>query len=270
MTRIIKIGGNEMNTPGFLEELARQIANLSAATAEPLVIVHGGGQEIAALQSRLGIEPVKVDGLRVTDAESLAVAQMVLSGHTNKAIVKALLAAGLDAAGLSGVDGGLLRCRKKQHPTADLGLVGEIIAVRAGLLAHFVAQGIVPVISPISLGEDGQTYNVNADEAAGAIARAIPADTLDFVSNVPGVLHDGRLLPELTPTQADSLIAAGVINGGMIPKVRAALDALDRGVSRVRIVNLAGLGCGGGTVFSERVFSETVFSGSVTAYPLTY
>lgn len=248
MTRVIKIGGNEMNTPGFLEALARQIAQL-AAGGEPLVVVHGGGQEIAALQSRLGIEPVKIDGLRVTDAESLAVAEMVLSGHTNKAIVKAFLAAGLDAVGISGIDGGLLRCRKKEHPTADLGLVGRIVHVRTGLLEQFAANGIIPVVSPVSLGEDGQTYNVNADEAAGAIAHALSARMLDFVSNVPGVLQDERLLPSLTPARAATLIRNGVISGGMIPKVRTALDALDSGVAQVRIVNLAGLGIGGGTVF---------------------
>lgn len=257
MTRVIKIGGNEMNTPGFLEELARQIGGLAAATGEPLVVVHGGGQEIATLQARLGIEPVKVDGLRVTDAESLAVAQMVLSGHTNKAIVKAFLAAGLDAAGFSGIDGGLLRCRKKQHPTVDLGLVGKITGVRSGFLNHFAMQGIIPVISPISLGEDGQTYNVNADEAAGAIAQALGADHLDFVSNVPGVMEDGRLLSQLTAKQANTLIDDGIINGGMIPKVRTALDALERGVPRVRIVNLAGLKGNGGTVFlSEQALAS--------------
>ena len=258
MTRVIKIGGNEMNTPGFLEELARQIGGLATATGEPLVVVHGGGQEIATLQTRLGIEPVKVDGLRVTDAESLAVAQMVLSGHTNKAIVKAFLAAGLDAAGFSGVDGGLLRCRKKQHPTIDLGLVGEITGVRTRFLNHFAMQGIIPVISPISLGEDGQTYNVNADEAAGAIAAALGAEHLDFVSNVPGVMEDGRLLAQLTAPQANALIDDGIINGGMIPKVRTALEALERGVPRVRIVNLAGLKGNGGTVFLSEPASASL------------
>lgn len=258
MTRVIKIGGNEMNTPGFLEELARQIGGLATATGEPLVVVHGGGQEIATLQTRLGIEPVKVDGLRVTDAESLAVAQMVLSGHTNKAIVKAFLAAGLDAAGFSGVDGGLLRCRKKQHPTIDLGLVGEITGVRTRFLNHFAMQGIIPVISPISLGEDGQTYNVNADEAAGAIAEAMGAEHLDFVSNVPGVMEDGRLLSQLTAPQANALIDDGIINGGMIPKVRTALEALERGVPRVRIVNLAGLKGNGGTVFLSEPASASL------------
>lgn len=248
MTHVIKIGGNEMNAPGFLPELARQISLIAAATG-PVIIVHGGGQDIAALQSRLGLEPVKVDGLRVTDAESLAVAQMVLSGHTNKAIVKALLAAGLDAVGLSGVDGGLLRCRKKTHPSVDLGLVGEIVAVRTSLLRCLMDHGTIPVISPISLGEDGGTYNVNADEAAGAIAAALPARTLDFVSNVPGVLNGRGLLPFLTPVRAEALIQNGAVSGGMIPKVRTALDAVDRGVPAVRIVDLAGLSANGGTVF---------------------
>ncbi|MBK7219441.1 MAG: acetylglutamate kinase [Candidatus Promineofilum sp.] len=249
MTRVIKIGGNEMNVAGFLEELAAQVAGVVAA--EPVVIVHGGGQEIATLQTRLGIEPLKVDGLRVTDAASLDVAEMVLSGRTNKQIVRALLATGLDAVGLSGVDGRLLTARKKEHPTADLGLVGEIVAVRAHLLQRLLQVGLTPVISPISLSNDGQTYNVNADEAATAIAAALGAEALDFVSNVPGVLADGELVTRLSPDETETLIADGVISGGMIPKVRAALDALARGVPQVRIVDLAGLRGGGGTVFSE-------------------
>ena len=250
MTRVIKIGGNEMNVAGFLEELAAQVAGVVAA--EPVVIVHGGGQEIATLQTRLGIEPLKVDGLRVTDAASLDVAEMVLSGRANKQIVRALLAAGLDAVGLSGVDGRLLTARKKEHPTADLGLVGEIVAVRAHLLQRLLQVGLTPVISPISLSNDGQTYNVNADEAAAAIAAALAADTLDFVSNVPGVLAGGELVPRLSPDETETLIADGVISGGMIPKVRAALDALARGVPQVRIVDLAGLRGSGGTVFSKQ------------------
>jgi acetylglutamate kinase len=252
MTRVTKIGGNELNAPGFLAELAgvhHELTRLGGGA----VIVHGGGQEIATMQTRLGIEPVKVDGLRVTDAASLDVAEMVLSGRANKQIVRALLAGGLDAVGLSGVDGRLLTARQKQHPTADLGLVGEVTAVRLTLLERLLQMGIVPVISPISLGDDGQTYNVNADEAAAAIAAALGADTLDFVSNVPGVLAGGKLVPHLSPAAAEALIADGTIAGGMIPKVRAALDALARGVASVRIVDLAGLRGNRGTVFSESV-----------------
>jgi len=249
MTRVTKIGGNELSAPGFLEGLA-DIHHGLTRMGGWAVIVHGGGQDIADLQSRLGIAPVKIDGLRVTDAASLAVAEMVLSGRANKQIVRALLAAGLDAVGLSGVDGRLLTAAKKQHPTVDLGLVGEVTAVRLPLLRHLLQAGIIPVISPISLGDDGQTYNVNADEAAAAIAAALGADTLDFISNVPGVLAGGELVPYLTPDEAEALIADGTISGGMIPKVRAALDALARGVAQVRIVDLVGLRGGGGTVFS--------------------
>jgi acetylglutamate kinase len=251
MTRVTKIGGNELDTPGFLEALARDLA-LRQRAGRPSVVVHGGGRDIAALQTQLGIEPVKVDGLRVTDVASLDVAEMVLSGRANKRIVRALLAAGLDAVGLSGVDGRLLTARKKAHPTADLGLVGEVTAVRGHLLLRLLADNLTPVISPISLGDDGQTYNVNADEAAAAIAAALGAATLDFVSNVPGVLAGGILVPHLSPAAAEALIADGVISGGMIPKVRAALDALARGVPQVRIVDLAGLREGGGTVFSAQ------------------
>ena len=243
--RVIKIGGNELDSQSFLDGLATTIANLN----EPVIVVHGGGQAIAELQSKLGLTTTKVDGLRVTDADSLRVAEMVLSGHANKLLVRALQAAGVNAIGLSGVDAGLLQCEKKQHPTADLGYVGTIVRVNGALLHNLVAQGLTPVISPISVGADHHAYNVNADEAAGAIAQALSATVLDFVSNVPGVLLDGDVLPSLTLPQAERLIGSGVVTGGMIPKVRTALDAVGRGVPQVRIVNLAGLGSGGGTVF---------------------
>lgn len=242
--QVIKIGGNEMANAGFLPALAEEVAGLG----EPAVIVHGGGQAIADLQARLGLEPVKVDGLRVTDAASLAAAQMVLSGGTNKQIVAALLAAGVDAFGFSGVDGGLLRCRQKQHPAADLGYVGEIVAVRVDLLRQLAAVGITAVISPISIGQDGQIYNVNADEAAGAIAAALAAAQLTFVSNVPGVLREGRVIPSLTPAETEQLIQEGVVRDGMTPKVRAAVTAVAGGVPQARIVDLAGMQ-GGGTRF---------------------
>ncbi len=248
--RVLKIGGNELNDPGFLPLLAGWVAKTVRA-GESIVIVHGGGSDIAVMQARLGLEPKKVDGLRVTDAESLSVAQMVLSGHTNKQIVTALLLAGVDAVGLSGVDGRLLTARKKNHPAVDLGLVGEIERVRADLLHNLSAQGITAVISPISLGQDGTIYNVNADEAASAIALALPADLLDFISNVPGVLHQGQVIAQLTAAQTEDLIHQGVINGGMVPKVRGALTAVSQGVPRARIVNLNGLLQSGGTIFME-------------------
>jgi len=245
--RVLKIGGNELSDPAFVTLLGRSVANLLAETGSPLAIVHGGGRAIADLQGQLGLETVKVDGLRVTDQASLDVAEMVLSGHSNKIVVKALLAAGVDALGLSGVDGGLLRCRKKEHPTADLGYVGEIVQVRRDLLDRLLGMGVMPVLSPISLGMDGQTYNVNADEAAAAVALACQAQELVFISNVPGVLRDGDVISELTAATVEEAVVDGTISGGMIPKVRSALDAVNSGVARARIVNLAGLLGGGGT-----------------------
>lgn len=246
--QVLKIGGNELSDPGFLERLAGAVAGLS----EPAVIVHGGGRAIADMQSRLGLQEVKVDGLRVTDAESLAISQMVLSGHANKSLVVALLAAGIQAVGISGVDGGLLRCVKKQHPKADLGYVGQVVEVYPSIIHGLVAQGMTPVISPISLGLDGQVYNVNADEAAGAIAAALEAKVLNFISNVPAVL-DGQNKPiaSLTTAETQLLIQEGVIRDGMVPKVQAALEVLGHGVSSSRIVDLGGLANGSGTFFSR-------------------
>lgn len=249
--RVLKIGGNELADDGYLARLATAVFNIISQTSQPVIIVHGGGKAIADLQTKLGLQPRKVDGLRVTDRGSLAAAEMVLSGQINKAIVAALLAAGVDAIGLSGVDGGLLRCQKKQHPIADLGLVGEIDAVRVELLQQVAAMGLTAVLSPISLGHDGQTYNVNADDAASAIAGAMGATQLDFISNVPGVLQDGVVIGGLTAVKTESLIADGTIDGGMIPKVRGALAVVASGVPQARIVNLEGLAKGGTTFITQ-------------------
>jgi acetylglutamate kinase len=246
--QILKIGGNELDQPGFLDQLARTVADMD----EQVVIVHGGGKAVSEMQERLGLRPTIIDGLRVTDAESLAVVQMVLSGQTNKAIVAALLAAGVDAVGLSGVDGGLLRCVQKEHPTADLGYVGELVKVRKELLLELTRHRVTPVISPISLGLDGRIYNVNADEAAGTLAAALQANLLTFVSNVPGVLDEsGQPIASLSVEKTEALIKAGVITDGMIPKVRTALSVVSRNVANVRIVNLAGLPRAEGTVFTR-------------------
>jgi acetylglutamate kinase len=244
--QLLKIGGNELSNPIFLKNLAQTVAALD----EPVVIVHGGGRAIADMQARLGLPTVKVDGLRVTDSESLAVTQMVLSGQSNKLIVVALISAGVQAVGISGVDGGLIRCVKKQHPLADLGFVGQIVEVHPQILLTLTAQGIVPVISPVSLGLEGQVYNVNADEAAGALATALQARVLSFISNVPGVLdQDNQPIPQLTSAQTEQLIERGIIRDGMVPKVRAALSVVDQGVPNVRIVNLSSLAAGQGTHF---------------------
>ena len=244
--KLLKIGGVQLEDARFLSELAGALA----AEKTPLAIVHGGGRAIAALQQQLGIEPAHVEGLRVTDAESLDVAEMVLCGKINKRIVAALLAAGVDALGLSGVDRGLLRCRRKVHPSAELGYVGEIVEVRALVVHELQRAGVTLVIAPISLGRDGQRYNVNADEAAGALAAALPAEQLLFLSDVPGVLQNGAPLPRLTETEALALIESGVVQAGMVTKVRAAVSAIENGVAQARIVDLPGLHSGAGTTIA--------------------
>jgi acetylglutamate kinase len=183
----------------------------------------------------------------VTDARTRDAALMVLSGLANKRLVAALLAHGVDALGVSGLDAGLIRVAPLNP---ELEFVGKPVRVRVELLSAWAGQGIVPVLSPMSLGADGEIYNVNADHAAGTIAAATDANLLTFVTNVPGVLDANRaLLPNLTAAQTQALIDDGTIYGGMIPKVRTALEALDAGVQRVRITNLDGLASGSGTVF---------------------
>jgi acetylglutamate kinase len=212
--------------------------------------VHGGGKEIADLQLKFGLTPRFVEGLRVTDDASLAIAEMVLSGRVNKRIVVALIAAGVDAIGLSGVDRGIVRVEKMQHPGGDLGRVGKVVSVRGEVLQDFVAGRIVPVVSPISLGDEG-TYNVNADSVACAIAGALNADAVVFVTNVAGVMQGDKVIPSLTAREAEALIKSQVIKGGMIPKVRAALDAIAGGAKAARITNLDGLMNGSGTEFKN-------------------
>lgn len=245
--RLVKIGGNELGQSGFEAGLACAIKGLT----EPVVIVHGGGKAVDEVQARLGLKPVKVQGMRCTDEETLRVVIMVLCGLVNKKLVASLIAGGVDVVGLSGMDGGLLRVCKLHHPKVDLGFVGEIVSVRTELLRTLLRSGTTPVISPISLGLDGQIYNVNADQVASSIALALGAESLDFVSDVPGVLLDGEILTCLRASEANRMIVNEQIHGGMVPKVLAALQALREGVPEVRIVDLAGFTNAGGTILTS-------------------
>lgn len=243
---VMKVGGHELDDPAFVAGLARAVAALRAA-GRAVVVVHGGGRAIADLQHKLGLAVHVVDGLRVTDDAGLDVAEMVLSGLSNKRLVAAFLAAGLDAIGLSGVDRGLLRCRPIEHPTADLGRVGTVEHVRVDVLLGLLADGVVPIVSPISLGPDDRSWNVNADTAAAAIAGALGAARLALVSNVPGVRLGDGVAAQLDAAAVEAAIARGAIHGGMVPKVGAAFAALDAGVGEAWIVDLAGLASGRGT-----------------------
>jgi len=244
---LIKVSGHELDDPAFLTDFAAAIKALNA----PTIIVHGGGAEISGLQKTLGIEPRYLDGVRITDEPSLKVVEMVLCGTVNKRLVRYLLAAGVDALGLSGVDRGLIRAVKMPNPNQDMGFTGSVTTVRGEVLTDFLKQGITPVIAPVCLGED-TSYNVNADHVAGAIAVAINASRVIFLTNVEGVLVNDAVVSTLSPERTQSLIDDGTIFGGMIPKVQTALHALELGVQQAVITNLKGLQTGGGTVF-ERV-----------------
>lgn len=243
---VLKISGHEIDNPEFLAALAKTVRNLDT----PVVIVHGGGREISEMQQRLGIQPRYENGIRVTDAESLSIVTMVLCGTVNKRLVRHLVSVGIQAQGMSGVDQGLILARKMPHDSVDMGFTGEVIKVNAGLLCAMLESGLTPVIAPICLGDDSE-YNVNGDHVAGAVAAAIGAERIIFLSNVEGVLLEEKLVPALTEEQTQSLIADGTIYGGMIPKVEMALDVLKKGVPRAVITNLVGLQSHGGTVFTN-------------------
>lgn len=242
--RVMKLGGSVVDRPESVERLAAHIQSLDS----PPILVHGGGSAVDSLQRRLGMEPVKVDGLRRSRADELEAALMALCGSVNKRLVAGLLRLGVQAVGLAGVDAGLLRVKKMVHPQVDLGFVGEIIEVNPGVLERLLEHGMTPAVAPLSLGPGGQIYNVNADQAASALARSVGSRTIDFVSDVPGVLLDGGVVPLLDPAQARALIAQQRVDGGMVPKLMAAVSAVEAGVPQARIVDLAGLPSKGGTL----------------------
>lgn len=229
MTRIVKVGGNRADDAEWIREVAAGIA----AARVPTVLVHGGGKDVTELQRAVGIEPEWRDGLRVTTPRVLEVVRMVLSGGVNKRWVAALLNEGADAIGISGEDGGLLR-GELLHGGA-LGRTGEVTAVRTSILESWLAQGITPVVSPVTRGPDGEGLNVNADDAATGVAAAMGAAELLFVSDVPGVKAGGMWVDALDADAVAALLESGEAAGGMRPKLRAAMRARSAGVGRVRI-----------------------------------
>ncbi len=237
---VIKVGGHEIGDPAFLRELAMIVHDFSS----PVIIVHGGGDEISQLQKLMQIEPQYVDGLRVTDAASLAVVEMVLCGVVNKRVVRYLVNVGVDALGMSGVDRGLVRGQK----IPNMGFTGTVKGVREDILRELLNQAITPVIAPVCF-DDESNLNVNADIVAGAIGAAVRAERVVFITNVEGVLVDGQRVDQLTVSEVNALIENGIIFGGMIPKVRTALEVLAAGVPQATITNLAGLKSGMGTNF---------------------
>lgn len=246
-TLVIKYGGNAMGDPALAELFARDIVLLRQVGANPIV-VHGGGPQIGAMLDKLKIESEFIHGLRVTDKETVDVVEMVLAGSINKHIVTEINAAGGFAVGLSGKDGNLIQAdklhRKVQDPDSnieqvlDLGLVGYPKEIHPHVLETFEKSDVTPVIAPIGVGPNGETYNINADTAAGAIAGKMSAKRLLMLTDIKGVLDEnGDLIERMSATEARDLIKKGVIKGGMIPKVETCLDAIDQGVEAATIVD---------------------------------
>ncbi|NJR14124.1 MAG: acetylglutamate kinase [Phyllobacteriaceae bacterium] len=246
-TIVIKYGGHAMGDAAFGRAFAQDVAMLKQSGVNPIV-VHGGGPQIGAMLERMGIRSIFEGGLRVTDRETVEIVEMVLSGSINKQIVEMINREGEWAIGLCGKDGNMVFAEKARKTmrdpdsnierVVDLGFVGEPTEVDRTLLDLLARSEMIPVIAPVAPGRDGHTYNINADTFAGAIAGAVSAERLLFLTDVPGVLDkDKNLIPELTIAQARALIADGTISGGMIPKVETCIEALDRGVKAVVIVN---------------------------------
>jgi acetylglutamate kinase len=233
---VIKYGGAAMDRAPLARPFAEDIALLVHAGISP-VIVHGGGPQVTRVSQQLGIETTFVDGLRVTDAETLDVATMVLAGTLNTGIVASLVTHDVAAVGLSGVDGGLLMARRQSAP--DLGFVGEVVHVRGDILVTLAERGFVPVVASIAMDEHGQAYNVNADVVASELAAALGAEKLVYINDVPGLMGTGgELISELSAAQCLELLAEpGVVEGGMIPKLESAVAALKAGIGRVHLVD---------------------------------
>ncbi|MBE0595333.1 MAG: acetylglutamate kinase [Burkholderiaceae bacterium] len=241
---VVKYGGNAMTDERLKRSFAHDVVLLKLVGLNP-VVVHGGGPQIEQLLTRIGKKGEFVQGMRVTDAETMDIVEMVLAGQVNKEIVELINHAGGRAIGLTGQDGGLIRARKlhvalreKPDEMIDIGQVGEIETLDPGIIHTLTASGFIPVIAPIGSGAGGETFNINADVVAGKIAEVLKAEKLVLLTNTPGVLDkDGKLLTGLTPREIDVLFADGTISGGMLPKISSALDAARGGVNAVHIVD---------------------------------
>lgn len=251
-TIVIKYGGNAMVDEALKNGFARDIVLMKLVGINP-VVVHGGGPQIGKLLQRLGKQSEFVDGMRVTDSETMDVVEMVLGGLVNKEIVNLINQQGGCAVGLTGKDGGMIRATqlvitrpmsKLEAPELnvpeiiDLGHVGEVASIDASLVNMLVSGNFIPVVAPIGVGEDGRSYNINADLVAGKLAEVLQAEKLMLLTNIPGVLDkQGNVLTNLDPRQVDALIADGTLYGGMLPKIRCALEAVQGGVKAAHIID---------------------------------
>jgi acetylglutamate kinase len=236
-TIVLKYGGSAMSDPALRASFARDVVLMKYIGLRP-VIVHGGGPQIGRTLERLGVQSTFVDGLRVTDDQTMDVVEMVLGGTVNREIVALIQRAGGRAIGLTGSDGDMILVTRRTSPDRDLGRVGRVRAVDPAPISAVLDAGYVPVIAPIGVDQDGVTHNVNGDEAAGAVAQALHSEKLILLTDVEGVLDaQGALIPQLTISEARKHIEEGMIRGGMIPKIECCIAALESGVGRTHIVD---------------------------------
>jgi acetylglutamate kinase len=237
---VVKYGGSAMIEPQIKNSIIQDIAMMKRIGMRP-VVVHGGGNAITELMDKLGKKSKFADGLRVTDKETAEIAEMVLSGNISKELVQCLQGQGIDAVGINGKDGDTLITTKKLNNGKDIGFVGEVVKVNTNLLDTLMGNDFVPVVSPIGTDYEGNTYNINADYAASAIAGALNAQKLVFLTDVEGILRDkddpSTILSQLTLTEAENYIADGTISGGMIPKAKCCMDGIKHGVQSVHILD---------------------------------
>ena len=243
-TMVVKYGGNAMTDVVLQKSFAHDVVLLKLVGMRP-VVVHGGGPQIEQLLGRLGKKGEFVQGMRVTDAETMDVVEMVLGGTVNKEIVTLINQAGGQAVGLTGKDGAFIRARKmlvaaehNRDEKIDIGQVGEIDSIDPAVISTLQDGGFIPVVAPIGAGKQGESYNINADLVAGKLAEVLKAEKLVLLTNTPGVLdRAGKLLTGLTPRRIDELVADGTVSGGMLPKIASALDAARSGVHSVHIID---------------------------------
>ena len=243
-TVVVKYGGNAMTDERLKQSFAHDVVLLKLIGID-VVVVHGGGPQIEQLLGKLGKKGTFVQGMRVTDEETMDVVEMVLGGQVNKDVVTLINQAGGKAVGLTGQDGAFIRAKKlllpdDKHPEEmlDIGQVGEIASIDPTVIDSLEQGGFIPVVAPIGVGEDGESYNINADLVAGKLAEVLKAEKLVVLTNTPGVLDkNGKLLTGLTPKRIDELVADGTLSGGMLPKISSALDAARGGVKSVHIID---------------------------------
>ncbi|HWU84403.1 MAG TPA: acetylglutamate kinase [Rhodocyclaceae bacterium] len=243
-TIVVKYGGNAMTDEKLKQSFAHDVVMLKLVGMN-VVVVHGGGPQIESLLGRVGKKGEFIQGMRVTDAETMELVEMVLGGQVNKDVVNLINQAGGKAVGLTGKDGSMIRAKKllmankdKPEDMIDIGQVGDIVSIDPALIALLGSQAFIPVIAPIGVGAEGETYNINADVVAGKIAEVLKAEKLVLLTNTPGVLDKaGNLLTGITPKQIDDMVDDGTLSGGMLPKIGSALDAARSGVKSVHIID---------------------------------